>query len=180
MGLSLILTALCGLLGLLGLVSSVSVSLGSSYSMVLVGGGLADKNDDIWGTVIRLAGGAGVARIGVIAAAGENPCCDEDSSFYYYKNELLMYGAAEVVYLNLTTATKEQNENPEVIALIKQMTGFFFTGGDQLRVMYSLYNNDERIPSSALLAIKEQLLSTGGKKINFAFTCSVERGLFHD
>jgi cyanophycinase len=136
--------------------------LGKNFSLVLVGGGLADENDDIWGEVITLAGGKGVARIGVIAAAGENPCCDPDSSFVYYQTELLLYGAAEVVYLNLTVDTKSENSNPEVISLIKQMTGFFFTGGDQQRVIASLYNDDEKVPSPALIAIKETLLATGG------------------
>lgn len=138
------------------------VSLAKNFSLVLVGGGLADENEAIWGTVISLGGGKGVAKIGVIAAAGENPCCDEESSFYYYKTQLLQYGAAEVVYLNLTTHSKEENENSAVVTQINQCSGFFFTGGDQQRVIYSLYNSDEKVPSSALIAIKKRLLATGG------------------
>jgi hypothetical protein len=34
--------------------------------------------------------------------------------------------------------------------------------GDQLRVTYSFYNQDGKVPSPALIAIKETLMATGG------------------
>ena len=49
-----------------------------------------------------------------------------------------------------------------MINKIKTMTGFFFGGGDQLRIIYSFYNEDERIPSDALIAIKDTVIKTGG------------------
>jgi cyanophycinase len=108
------------------------------------------------------AGGKGNARFGVISAASENPCCDEDSSWAYYESQLLKYGAAEVYYIPITVDSVGNNSNPDVVAHIKTLTGFFFGGGDQTRIIASFYNNDERIPSPALIAIKETLLRTGG------------------
>lgn len=135
---------------------------GKNFSMVLVGGGLKDFNEEIWGRVVDLAGGKGKARIGVVAAAGEDPCCDVESSFFYYEKELLHFGAAEVYYINVTVDTKFENANPDILANIRRMTGFFFSGGDQQRVIYSFYNEDEKVPSPALLAIKDTLLRNGG------------------
>jgi hypothetical protein len=45
--------------------------IGLNYSMVLVGGGLDDNNDQVWDNIIFLGGGKGVARFGVISAASE-------------------------------------------------------------------------------------------------------------
>ena len=49
-----------------------------------------------------------------------------------------------------------------VVANVRTLTGFFFGGGDQSRIIYSFYNDDERVPSPVLTAIKEALLSGGG------------------
>ena len=54
------------------------------------------------------------------------------------------------------------NSNPEVVAAIGELDGFFFGGGDQQRIIYSLYNDDERQPSPVLTAIKARLLESGG------------------
>lgn len=136
--------------------------VGKNFSLVLVGGGLEDNNELIWNTIIELGGGRGKARFGVISAASENPCCDDDSSWVYYRDMLTHYGAAEVYYIPVTIDTRGNNSNPQVIDQIKTLTGFFFGGGDQTRIIRSFYNNEERIPSPALLAIRETLLVTGG------------------
>ena len=107
-------------------------------------------------------GGKGKARFGVISAASENPCCDEDSSWAYYQSQLIKYGAAEVYYIPVTVNTTENNDDPRVISQIRTLTGFFFGGGDQSRIITSFYNQDQRVPSPALMAIKETLLATGG------------------
>ena len=54
------------------------------------------------------------------------------------------------------------NADLEVVNHVRTLTGFFFTGGDQEKVIYSLYNDDERVPSPVLVAIRETLLATGG------------------
>lgn len=70
-----------------------------NYSVVLVGGHLADENEEIWGRIVELGGGVGKARFGVVTAASEDPCCDQDSSWVYYRDLLTKYGAAEVIFL---------------------------------------------------------------------------------
>lgn len=80
----------------------------------------------------------------------------------YYRDLLTKYGAAEVYYIPVTTNTTEQNLNPVVVAHIKTLTGFFFGGGDQLRIIESFYNVNAKIPSPALRAIRETLYATGG------------------
>ena len=68
-----------------------------NYSVVLVGGHLADENEEIWGRIVELGGGVGAAKFGVVTAASEDPCCDQDSSWVYYRDLLMRYGAAEVL-----------------------------------------------------------------------------------
>ena len=109
----------------------------------------------------------------------QDPCCDEDSSWALYQELLTKYGAAEVYYIPVTVDTKGNNSNPEVIAHVRTLTGFFFGGGDQLRIIYSFYNGDPSSPlsddqegsysdlllyepSGVLQAIKQTLLATGG------------------
>ena len=111
-----------------------------NYSVVLVGGGLLDDNEEIWGKIIELAGGKGVAKFGVVSAASGNPCCDIDSSFTYYSTQLYSYGALEVNYIPITIDSTDNNMNPAVVNKIKSMTGFMFGGGDQSRIIESFYN----------------------------------------
>eukprot|EP01032_Pedospumella_encystans_P007544 gene7544-9041_t len=152
----LFLVAFSAFLGVLGR------NVGKEYSLVLIGGGLYDNNTAIWERIIELGGGKGAARFGVISAASEDPCCDADSSWVYYRDLLTKYGAAEVYYIPVTTNTTEQNLNPVVVAHIKTLTGFFFGGGDQLRIIESFYNVNAKIPSPALRAIRQTLYATGG------------------
>lgn len=127
-----------------------------NYSMVLIGGGLNENNTEIWDTIITLAGGKNKAKFGVIAAAGEDPCCDVQSSYVYYEALLKKYGASEVYYIPVTEDTPEYNTDPKVIKLITNLTGFFFGGGDQLRVIRAFYNGDAFEENSPVLnAIKE-------------------------
>jgi cyanophycinase len=151
------------LLAITLILSTVAVSnVGKNFSIVLVGGGLLDDNEQIWGTIISLGGGKGVARLGVVAAAGGDPCCGPDSSFFYYNEMLTQYGAAEVYYIPVTVDSKEMNSDSGVVEKINDLTGFFFSGGDQQRVITSLYNDDERTPSPVLVAIRRRLLEVGG------------------
>lgn len=92
----------------------------------------------------------------------QDPCCDKDSSWVYYNSLLKLYGAAEVYYIPVTVNSTSENQNPEVVAHVKTLTGFFFGGGDQLRIINSFFNHNARVPSPVLQAIKETLLATGG------------------
>ena len=80
----------------------------------------------------------------------------------YYQNLLTQYGAAEVYFINVTLNNTENNANEDIVSNVKTLTGFFFGGGDQLRIIKSFYNYNEKVPSPVLQAIKETLLATGG------------------
>jgi cyanophycinase-like exopeptidase len=60
----------------------------------------------------------------------------------YYRDLLLSYGAAEVYYVPVTVDHKGNNSSPEVVRQVRSLTGFFFGGGDQLRIVDSFYNGD--------------------------------------
>lgn len=123
---------------------------------------MQDDNAEIWNQIITLGGGKGVARFGVVSAASEDPCCDKDSSWVYYRDLLYSYGASYVYYIPVTVNSTKNNNNVEVVDEIRTLSGFFFGGGDQRRIIESFYNNFNQIPSQALLAIRETLLSSGG------------------
>jgi cyanophycinase len=67
-----------------------------------------------------------------------------------------------VYYIPVTVDTPGNNSNPAVVAHVRTLTGFFFGGGDQLRIINSFYNDNARVPSPVLAAIRETLLATGG------------------
>ena len=51
-----------------------------------------------------------------------------------------------------------------VIVVVVVMLLFLFPGGDQMKIVYSFFNEEPRVrvPSDALIAIKETLMATGG------------------
>ncbi len=128
-------------------VASSFSRINDHFSQVLVGGGLADDNDEVWNSIIDLGGGKGVARFGVISSASDDPCCDQDSSYYYYRNQLIKYGAKEAYYIPVTINSTNYNSDPEVVAHIRTLSGFFFGGGDQLKIIRSFYNNNANVTS---------------------------------
>ena len=68
------------------------------------------------------------ARIGIITTATERPQeAGED-----YREAFLWLGAKEADILNINT--REEANREDIIRRIKNATGFFFTGGDQLRI----------------------------------------------
>ncbi|XP_046650061.1 cyanophycinase-like [Daphnia pulicaria] len=113
---------------------TIVVDFAASQSLVLVGGNLNDGNEAIWGKVVELAGGRGVARIGVFTTASADP---EDSAAYYIDIFVNIYGAANATYIPVTESSNNAND-PSVAELTRQQTGFFFGGGDQSRVLKAL------------------------------------------
>ncbi|KAL3863803.1 hypothetical protein ACJMK2_005535 [Sinanodonta woodiana] len=120
-------------------------------SLVLIGGNQADNNDEIYSTIVDMAGGRGVAKIGLIHAASADP---QDSANFYHDIFIKRYGAAEANLIPIDINHISANSDPNVIQLIRQQTGFFFGGGDQYRVTQSFLLPDGS-PSPALVAIME-------------------------
>lgn len=129
------------------------VGLAASQSLVLVGGGLTDGNADVWNKVIELAGGPGVARIGVFTTASSDPI---GAAAYYVDMFVNTYGAASATYIPVTENSNNADDQ-SVVELVRQQTGFFFGGGDQLRILTAL-RPDGR-DTLVLAALKDMLKS---------------------
>ncbi|KAI8491479.1 hypothetical protein Bbelb_306790 [Branchiostoma belcheri] len=123
---------------------------GAQKNLVLVGGNLQEDNAEVYNLIVELAGGRGNAKIGLVTAANLDP---ENSAQYYKDMFQGRYGAAEATRIPVDIYRKENNSDPEVVALINGMTGFFFGGGDQIHVIESFYVGD-RQESPALAAIR--------------------------
>ncbi|MGH4120302.1 cyanophycinase [Clostridium sp.] len=121
-------------------------------SLVIVGGGLGSSNSQIYNKFIDLAGGAENAKIGIIGAASSKPV------FYsnQFKNELISYGVKaeniEIIPIAVKDdkTTKDVDEtkwdingnNEDLAAKVKGLSGIWFVGGDQTRIMSTLKNKD--------------------------------------
>lgn len=135
----------------------------SAGPLILVGGGLKDDNAAIYQRLIQLAGGSGQARIGVITAASVPESADPDAGTAdasnsrvngeFYAELLEVYGAADAQWIPIDLDQISNNSNPQVIAQINSMTGFFFGGGDQSRLTQTL-QTATRADSPALAAIR--------------------------
>lgn len=120
-------------------------------SLVIVGGGLDEHNDEVFQEMIRLAGGKERAEFAVIPSAGGAPV----QSFVYFRSELASYGVSpEKVHLVPVAvmdddSTKEVDESKwryngrdeKLAALIRGCSAVWFTGGDQLRTVRVLYDS---------------------------------------
>ncbi|XP_046574841.1 cyanophycinase-like [Haliotis rubra] len=122
-------------------------------NLVLGGGALMENNAHVWSRIVEMAGGKGNARIGVISAASATPVT---SAQYYVDLLVNNYTALEATFIPVTVDDVAKNSDPNVVRLIKQQTGFFISGGDQMRLVQARYTLAGNIPSPALQAIKDQ------------------------
>ncbi|MFD9489984.1 cyanophycinase [Streptomyces sp. NPDC060005] len=136
-------------------------------SLVLVGGGLKDDNAEVYGEIIRRAGGE-AARIGVITAASvpesqdpdaadpdrcSNSACNGD----YYASLFKKHGAADAQWIPVDLDHIADADSDRVVAQVNSMTGFFFGGGDQQRYITTLLHGDAHTDSKVLAAIRAKL-----------------------
>ncbi|MBG1270820.1 cyanophycinase [Nostoc sp. WHI] len=153
----------------------------SAKSLVLIGGGLKPvlqscnndpgKSDPsfvhtqaIYQKMIELAGGSSKAKIGVITAASDSPSNDKyandpckasnykDNGIYYVK-AFKKLGAADAQVIPIDLDHISNKNSPEVVKQVNSMTGFFFGGGDQSRLIESFLNKDNT-DSTVLTAIR--------------------------
>ncbi|MFG3345670.1 cyanophycinase [Streptomyces sp. NPDC048018] len=136
-------------------------------SLVLVGGGLKDDNTQVYGEIIKRAGGA-TARIGVITAASvpesQDPhagdpdlCSNSACNGAYYADLFRKHGAADAEWIPLDTDHVANADSDAVVARINSMSGFFFGGGDQYRYLTTLLHGDRHTDSKVLAAIRGKL-----------------------
>lgn len=103
--------------------------------LVLAGGHLDENNNEIYNTIVKLAGGENYAKIGIVTAGSADPA---DSCNYYSDLFLHRYKAQSVYCIPIDVNHTSNNFNDDVVDKIKQQTGFFFGGGDQQRIIDSL------------------------------------------
>ncbi|MFD5816701.1 cyanophycinase [Streptomyces sp. NPDC127038] len=136
-------------------------------SLVLVGGGLKENNTQVYGEIIRRAGGS-KARIGVLTAASipqsqdpdatdpercSNSACNGD----YYAALFKKHGAADAQWIPVDLDHIANADSDTVVSQVNSMTGFFFGGGDQERYLSTLMHGDAHSDSKVLAAIRHKL-----------------------
>lgn len=140
----------------------------SAGSLVLVGGGLRDDNDQVYGEIIDRAGGNGHARIGVLTAASvpesQDPnagdptkCSNSACNGTYYADLFRRHGAADAEWIPVDIDHVAEADSDRVVAQVNSMTGFFFGGGDQYRYVTSLLHGSTHTDSKVLAAIRAKL-----------------------
>ncbi|MFD9240794.1 cyanophycinase [Streptomyces sp. NPDC059556] len=136
-------------------------------SLVLAGGGLKDDNTQIYGEIIKRAGGV-KARIGVITAASvpesQDPdaadpdrCSNSACNGAYYAQLFRQHGAAHAQWVPIDLDHIVNADSDRVVAQVNEMTGFFFGGGDQYRYVTTLLDGDRHSDSRVLAAIRAKL-----------------------
>lgn len=103
--------------------------------------------------LLLLKGGPGVARIGVFTTASSDPI---GAAAYYVDMFVNTYGAASATYIPVTENSNNADDQ-SVVELVRQQTGFFFGGGDQLRILTALRPNGR--DTLVLAALKDMLKS---------------------
>ncbi|MEU3727744.1 cyanophycinase, partial [Streptomyces sp. NPDC031705] len=140
---------------------------GDRGSLVLVGGALKADNTQVYGEIIKRAGGAS-ARIGVITAssvpASQDPyasdpdkCSNSECNGAYYAALFERHGAAGAEWIPVDLDHIANADSDEVVRQVNSMTGFFFGGGDQYRYVTTLLHGSAHTDSKVLAAIRAKL-----------------------
>ncbi|MGW5852062.1 cyanophycinase [Streptomyces sp. NPDC055254] len=140
---------------------------GDRGSLVLVGGGLKADNAQVYGEIIKRAGGTS-ARIGVITAssvpASQDPyaadpakCSNSECNGAYYAGLFERHGAADAQWIPVDLDHIANADSDEVVRQVNAMTGFFFGGGDQYRYITTLLHGPAHTDSKVLAAIRAKL-----------------------
>ncbi|MER6345959.1 cyanophycinase [Streptomyces sp. NPDC001595] len=136
-------------------------------SLVLIGGALKESNTQVYGEIIRRAGGAG-ARIGVLTAASvpasQDPHADDPDrcgnsacNGAYYAELFKKHGAADAQWIPIDLDHVANADSDAVVDQVESMTGFFFGGGDQYRYVTTLLHGHRHTDSKVLAAIRAKL-----------------------
>lgn len=155
-------------------------------NLVLVGGGLKDDNAAVYNKIVTMAGGRGVAKIGIITAASIPPSQDPDAgtsnasnseanAAYYANLFKTTYGAADAQFIPIDLDKIANNSSQTVVNQINSMTGFFIGGGDQSRLV-QCFQKADRTDSPALAALRSKLLGgtvVAGSSAGTAITAKI-------
>lgn len=114
--------------------------------LLIAGGALQSGNKEVFETFIHMAGGREKSYIGIISTASSDPIKSAED----FKDELVkIYGVPEknvefipMYYDDVSKGLKSNVSEEECVKIIKHCTGLWFTGGDQRRLVGSLYKKD--------------------------------------
>lgn len=140
---------------------------GDRGSLVLVGGGLKADNTQVYGEIIKRAGGAS-AKIGVITAASvpasrdphaadPDACNNAECNGNHYAGLFERHGAADAQWIPIDLDHIANADSDDVVRQVNSMTGFFFGGGDQYRYVTTLLHGSAHTDSKVLAAIRAKL-----------------------
>jgi len=121
---------------------------------VLVGGGLADNNTEIWNTFLSLGTINGVLNVGIVTAASDDSA---DSISYYEALLPISYGVQNVSWIPIDTNNTNNAFNQTVVNQISQYTAIWFAGGDQDRVAACFFyknGSNPKAPTPVFAAIQ--------------------------
>ncbi len=137
-------------------------------NLVIAGGGLHDDNAEVFEEIIRLSGDSS-ALVGIIPAAGGSPM----QSYLGFRDILKRYGLKETQIRLIRIATEDDKTTQEDESLwignaydsatcrqIRECTGIWFSGGDQMRVTRALLTAEGN-DTPALESIRS-ILARGG------------------
>ncbi len=135
-------------------------------TLIMIGGALADDNTQIYGEIVRRAGGPH-AKIGVITAASVPPSRDADagtaraansvSNGRIYTDLLRRHGAGQAEWVPIDLDHIGAADDPRVVAQVESMSGFLFGGGDQSRLVTTLLHGKTHTDSKVLAVIRAKL-----------------------
>ncbi|KAK7094812.1 cyanophycinase-like [Littorina saxatilis] len=124
-------------------------------SLVLVGGALSDNNAAVYNTIVQMAGGKGQARIGIVTSASLDP----NTQYQGYSDVFInRYGAAATLHINVSIWDSSVAIDDHLANQVRNMTGFFFGGGDQSRTVQAMYLAGHK-DSPVLSAIRDQFMA---------------------
>lgn len=134
--------------------------MNAAGKLVIAGGNVFNSKAEVYGKFIELAGGADKAHIAVIAAASSRPLL----SFADAKEIMSALGVDEknIVCVPISfdkdalEAGWVDNGDAALLSYFESATGVWITGGDQLRIMNSLYK-DDGTDTPVLARIREML-----------------------
>jgi len=123
---------------------------------VLGGGGLDDDNADVYNTFVSLSTPSDQEPyIGIITAASEDPAGSGDFYIGIFQN---LSKVQNVEWLPIDVDHPERADDPALVAKLQKMTGVFFGGGDQTRLITCFFRNG-REDTKTLAVIRQRFQS---------------------
>jgi cyanophycinase len=137
---------------LLIFICETTIGQAGKGSLVIAGGGLIPGNKSAYNQVVQLAGGPETAKFAVIPTASSTPV----QSYEFARQILITYGVKPenilLVPVSLTDddSTKNVDESgwdenasdPELARAVRECSGVWFTGGDQMRITKAFFKPD--------------------------------------